>query len=78
MQRKRVSEETLKGEAIFWTLWRHKESCRNDMALSNESNKFDNNDPCMLRHTAGCSFYQGELELALNKSWVIDLDVLAA
>jgi N4-gp56 family major capsid protein len=34
-----------------------------------------NNDPCMLRHTAGCSFYQGKpLKLALNKSTLIDLE----
>lgn len=37
-----------------------------------------NADPCMLRHTAGCSFYQGLEDLALNKSWVIDLELLAA
>jgi len=28
-----------------------------------------------LRHTAGATFYQGRLELALNKSFLIDLDV---
>lgn len=30
-----------------------------------------------LRHTAGCSFYQGLENLALNKSWVIDLELAA-
>jgi hypothetical protein len=34
------------------------------------SNKFDNNDPCMLRHTAGCSF-KGRDE---DKSFLIDLE----
>jgi CRISPR/Cas system-associated protein Csx1 len=29
----------------------------------------------MLRHTAGCSFYQGELVLALTKSSLIEVDV---
>jgi hypothetical protein len=29
----------------------------------------------MLRHTAGCSFYQGEQKLALNKSSLIEVDI---
>lgn len=33
-----------------------------------------NNDPGMLRHTAAVTFYQGLLELALNKSSLIDLE----
>ena len=33
------------------------------------------NDPCLLRHSAGCSFYQGEHDnLALDKSSLINLD----
>ncbi len=30
-----------------------------------------NNDPCMLRHTAGCSFYQGQC--ITNDLWVVNL-----
>lgn len=30
-----------------------------------------NNDPCMLRHTAGCSFYQGQC--ITNDLWVLNL-----
>jgi N4-gp56 family major capsid protein len=35
-----------------------------------------NNDPCMLRHTAGCSFYQGQCidEVVHYKSPLIDLE----
>jgi hypothetical protein len=35
-----------------------------------------NNDPCMLRHTAGCSFYQGQCidEVVHLKSSLIDLE----
>jgi N4-gp56 family major capsid protein len=35
-----------------------------------------NNDPCMLRHTAGCSFYQGQCidEVVHYKSSLIDLE----
>src|ERR1700743_2343605 len=35
-----------------------------------------NNDPCMLRHTAGCSFYQGQCidEVVHFKSSLIDLE----
>jgi len=47
MQRKRVSEETSKEEAVFWTLWRHRELCRNDIATRKRGNRFDNNDPCI-------------------------------
>jgi hypothetical protein len=32
----------------------------------------------MLRHTAGASFYQGRLELALNKSSLIEVDICIA
>jgi hypothetical protein len=35
------------------------------------SNSLDNNDPCMLRHTAGCSFYQGQC--ITNDLWVQNL-----
>ena len=30
-----------------------------------------NNDPCMLRHTAGCSFYQGQC--ITNDLWIQNL-----
>jgi hypothetical protein len=30
-----------------------------------------NNDPCMLRHTAGCSFYQGQC--ITNDAWAVNL-----
>lgn len=30
-----------------------------------------NNDPCMLRHTAGCSFYQGQC--ITNDLWIVNL-----
>jgi len=30
-----------------------------------------NNDPCMLRHTAGCSFYQGQC--ITNDQWIVNL-----
>jgi hypothetical protein len=30
-----------------------------------------NNDPCMLRHTAGCSFYQGQC--ITNDLWLMNL-----
>lgn len=38
-----------------------------------------NNDPCMLRHTAGCSFYQGSCidKVVQLKSLLIDLEAVA-
>jgi hypothetical protein len=67
-----VNEQARKPEreAVLWSIWKHIESHRNDVAPSNRSNKDDNNDPCMLRHTAGCSL----TDRANNKSWVIDLE----
>ena len=34
-------------EAVLCSIWKHIESYRNDTTLSNESNKKDNNDPCI-------------------------------
>ena len=68
-----------------------REICRNDISASNGTNKMwqaggkarfiylppgYNNDPCMLRHTAGCSFYQGQcIDIVVHyKSYLIDLE----
>jgi hypothetical protein len=63
-------------EAVLWTLWKHRELCRNDIATRKRGNRFDNNDPVMLRHTAGCSFYQGQcINIVVHlKSDLIDLE----
>lgn len=37
----------LEREAMFWTLWKHRELHRNDVATRKRGNRFDNNDPCI-------------------------------
>lgn len=77
LQRKRLNKETPKGDVIVCSLWRHKEMGRNDPSPSFEGvTILDNNDPCMLRHTAGCSFYQGQCinEVVHLKPTLIDLN----
>lgn len=75
-QRERLNLWTSKGDAIVRTMEEtHREESEAVLPPRNWSVSFVGPKVTeWLRHTTGCSFYQGRLELALAKSFLIDLD----